>query len=305
MGVNKFMKKEVSLAYMAIAIGVVSLALSAIFVKMSQSPSGLTAFYRMVITVFIMLPFFLRYNVSEIFSFTKKDWAVCIAAGTLLALHFILWFESLNYTSVASSTVLVTLQPLFAFVGTYVLFKEKISVKAIIASCIAISGSVLISWGDFQISGNAFYGDMLALIACALVTAYFLLGQSVRGHISLTSYTIVVYSASAVLLMLYVLYIEGTFIPVAKTDWVYFVLLAVIPNLLGHNLFNWAIKWISANTISMTILLEPVGATILAYIIFEELLTLSQIIGGIIVLLGLILFLLDFKTLKNFFRKMY
>lgn len=299
------MKKETSLAYVAIAIGVISLALSAIFVKMSQSPSGLTAFYRMAITVLIMLPFFVRNNVSELFAFTKKDWIICSAAGALLALHFILWFESLNYTSVASSTVLVTLQPLFAFVGTYLFFKEKVSFKAIVAGCIAITGSVLISWGDFQISGTAFYGDMLALVACALVTGYFLLGQSVRGHISLTSYTIVVYSASTVVLMIYVLIFERTFIPTANTDWLYFVLLAIIPNILGHNLFNWAIKWVGANTISMTILLEPVGATILAFIVFDEILIRSQIIGGIIVLLGLMLFLLDFKHLKNFFRKMY
>ena len=297
------MKKEMSLAYIAIAIGVVSLALSAIFVKLSASPSGLTAFYRMAITVLIMLPFFVRNNLSELQFFKIKDWIICIAAGTLLALHFILWFESLNYTSVASSTVLVTLQPLFAFVGTYLIFHEKVSIKTIVAGLIAIGGSILISWGDFQISGSAFYGDMLALIACALVTGYFLLGQSVRGHITLTSYSIVVYGASSVVLMIYVLIFEGTFIPVEKMDWLYFVLLAVIPNLLGHNLFNWAIKWVGANTISMTILLEPVGATILAFLIFDEYLRLSQIIGGIVVLIGLMLFLIDFKRLKNFFRK--
>lgn len=297
------MKKELSLAYIAIAIGVVSLALSAIFVKLSESPSGLTAFYRMAITVLIMLPFFVRKNISELYRFTKKDWVICTAAGTLLALHFILWFESLNYTSVASSTVLVTLQPLFAFIGTYFIFHEKVSFKTVIAGVVAIAGSVLISWGDFQLSGSAFYGDVLALVACALVTGYFLLGQSVRGHISLTSYSIVVYSTSTVVLMIYVLIFEGTFIPVEKMDWLYFVLLAVIPNILGHNLFNWAIKWVGANTISMTILLEPVGATILAFILFDEYLRASQIIGGIVVLLGLTLFLLDYKRLKNFFKK--
>ena len=297
------MKKELSLAYIAIAIGVVSLALSAIFVKLSESPSGLTAFYRMAITVLIMLPFFVRNNISELFRFTKKDWVICTAAGTLLALHFILWFESLNYTSVASSTVLVTLQPLFAFIGTYFIFHEKVSSKTIIAGVVAIAGSVLISWGDFQLSGSAFCGDVLALVACALVTGYFLLGQSVRGHISLTSYSIVVYSTSTVVLMIYVLIFEGTFIPVEKMDWLYFVLLAVIPNILGHNLFNWAIKWVGANTISMTILLEPVGATVLAFILFDEHLRASQVIGGIVVLIGLTLFLLDYKRLKNFFKK--
>lgn len=299
------MKKEKSLAYLAIAVGVISMALSAIFVKMSASPSGLTAFYRMALTVLIMLPFFVRNNVRELKLLSNKDWIICGVAGTLLALHFILWFESLNYTSVASSTVLVTLQPLFAFVGTYLFFKEVISMKAIVAACIAIAGSVLISWGDFLISGTALYGDALALIACAFVTGYFLLGQSVRQHLSLTTYTIVVYSISSVVLMIYVLIFEGSFVPVERTDWLYFVLLAIVPNILGHNLFNWAIKWVGANTISMVILLEPVGATLLAYVIFNELLISTQIIGGTIVLVGLLLFITDFKIIKNFFRKTY
>ena len=297
------MKKEHTFAYIAIAIGVVSLALSAIFVKLSSSPSGLTAFYRMAITVIIMLPFFVRNNLPELFQLTKKDWRVCIVAGGLLALHFILWFESLNYTSVASSTVLVTLQPLFAFIGTYLIFREQLTMKSIVAACVAILGSVLISWGDFNTGGAAFYGDILALVACALITGYFLIGQSMRSHISLTTYSIVVYSSSSIVLMVYVLFFEGTLIPTEKVDWLFFVLLAVIPNILGHNLFNWAIKWVGANTISMTILLEPVGATILAWLIFDEYLILSQVIGGIVVLLGLILFLLDFKRIKNFSKK--
>ena len=297
------MKKQLSLAYVAIAVGVLSMALSAILVKLSSSPSGITAFYRMAITVVIMLPFFVRNNLSELIQLTKKDWRACIIAGTLLALHFILWFESLNYTSVASSTVLVTLQPLFAFIGTYFIFHEKVVAKSIIAAGIAIVGSVFISWGDFHVSGSAFYGDMAALIASALVTGYFLIGQSVRSHVSLTTYSIVVYSSSAVVLMVYVLLFEGTFLPVKNMDWLFFVLLAIIPNILGHNLFNWAIKWLGANTISMTILLEPVGATILAWFLFDEYLSISQVIGGIVVLLGLTLFLLDFKLLKNFFEK--
>ena len=230
------MKKERSLAFLAIAIGVISLSLSAIFVKLSSSSSGLTAFYRMSITVLIMLPFFTRNNASELKKLVKKDWIICIAAGALLALHFILWFESLNYTTIASSTVLVTLQPLFVFIGAYLIFGEKVSLKALLAAGVAIGGSIYISWGDFHISGAAFYGDILALIACAFVTAYFLIGQSVRSHLSLMTYTMVVYSSSAVVLMIYVVLFEGSFIPSSKIDWVYFVLLAIVPNLLGQEI---------------------------------------------------------------------
>lgn len=297
------MKRQYISAYLAIVIGVIAVSLSAILVKLTQSDSGLTAFYRMFFSVLIMLPvFFLKYK-DEVRVLNRKDWIFSSIAGVLLAFHFIFWFESLRFTSIASSTVLVTLQPIFAFLGTYLFFNEKVSVKTFIAGCVAIIGSIYIGWGDFQVSGSALFGDLLALIACALVTGYLLFGQEVRKRLSLITYTMIVYSVSSITLFFYVLLIIGDFSPAAQSDWFYFLLLAIIPNLLGHTLFNWALKWISTNVISMAILFEPIGATVLAYIIFSEKLMLSQMIGGSVVLIGLLIFILDFKSMKNYFKK--
>lgn len=256
--------------YLVLAIGVISVSTSAILVKVSSAPSGVIAFYRLFFSVLIMLPIFLLKYVTELRNITGRDWIFSVVAGVFLAFHFILWFESLNYTSVASSTVLVTLQPLFAFVGTYIFFKEKFSLRAILCGILAIAGSVIISWGDFRISGSALLGDILALIACALITAYLMFGQTVRKRVSLITYTFVVYSISTITLFAYVLILKQPFAPYPMSDWVYFVLLALIPTLLGHTLFNWSIKWLSTSTISMAILLEPVGATILAYFLLGE-----------------------------------
>lgn len=291
--------------YIPIIIGAISVSLSAIFVKLATSDAGVIAFYRMLFSVLMMLPIFLWKYVHELKELSKKDWLFSSLAGIFLAFHFILWFESLNYTSVASSTVLVTMQPLFAFIGTYLFFGEKISRKTILAGVIAIIGSVLISWGDFKISGSALYGDILAIIACALITGYLLFGQDVRKRLSLMTYTMVVYSMSVVTLFFYVLIKGESFGPYPTTEWFWFLLLALIPNLLGHNLFNWAVKWVSTNVISIAILFEPVGAAILAMFIFNEYLTLSQIIGGLIVLAGITLFVVDFKKVENFFQKNY
>lgn len=276
-----------------IIIGVISVALSAIFVKLVSAEAGVTAFYRMLFSVLFMLPIFLLKYRKEITLLKKRDWIFSTIAGVFLAFHFIFWFESLNYTSVASSTVLVTLQPIFAFAGTYFFFKEKLSFKTILSAVIAISGSVIISFGDFQLGGTAFYGDMLALIGCALITAYLLFGQDVRQRLSLITYTFVVYSISSITLFFYVLIKGESFGPHSQSDWMWFVLLALIPNLLGHTLFNWAIRWVSTNAISIAILFEPVGASILAYYIFNESLSTAQIIGGIVVLLGILLFVVD------------
>lgn len=297
------MEKPTIHPYIPIIIGVFSVALSAIFVKMTSADSGVTAFYRMLFSIVIMSPvFFLKYT-HEIKKLSKRDWAFTTIAGVFLAFHFILWFESLNYTSVASSTVLVTLQPLFAFAGTYFFFKEKLSLKTLVAGAIAISGSVLIGYGDFKLSGSALFGDLLALIACALITAYLLFGQDVRKRLSLVTYTFVVYGISTITLFLYIIFKGESFGPYPASEWMWFLLLALIPNLLGHTLFNWALKWVSTNVISIAILFEPIGAAILAYFILGEYLSLSQIVGGSIVLAGITLFIADYQKIKMHFFK--
>ncbi|MGE7915145.1 DMT family transporter [Lysinibacillus xylanilyticus] len=289
--------------YIPIFIGVVSVSLSAILVKLANAEAGVIAFYRMLFSVLLMAPLFFWKYTNEVKQLRIRDWLFSSIAGIFLAFHFILWFESLNYTSVASSTVLVTLQPLFAFAGTYFFFKEEITVKTIIAGAIAIIGSVLISWGDFKVSGTAFYGDMLALIACVLVTAYFLFGQDVRKRLSLVTYTMIVYVVSTITLFIYVLIKGESFGPYSIMDWIWFILLAIVPNLFGHTLFNWSIKYVSTNVVSIAMLFEPIGAAILALVIFKEYLIATQIIGGFIVIVGILLFIVDEKKIFKFFSK--
>src|SRR5699024_11814639 len=113
----------------------------------------------------------LKYR-NELKAIKKKDWLLTTLAGIFLAVHFILWFESLNYTSVASSVVLVTLLPIFAFLGTFFFFHERFSPGSIISMIIALLGSIIISWGDLQISGIALFGDMLALLGAIMITVY-------------------------------------------------------------------------------------------------------------------------------------
>lgn len=281
--------------YIALSIGVISVSTSAILVKFSSAPSGVIAFYRMFFSVIFMLPFFILKYVPELKNITKLDWFLSFVSGIFLAFHFILWFESLNYTTVASSTVLVTMQPLFAFVGTMILFKERIKLAAIMSAATAILGSIIISWGDFKISQSALFGDILALIACALITFYLLFGQVVRKKLSLITYTLIVYSASTLTLLVYVFFAKQPLIGYSQNDWLIFIILAIIPNLLGHTLFNWTLRWLSTSTISVAILFEPVGATILAYFLLEEVVTVTQIIGGIIVLAGILLFIIGEK----------
>ncbi|ARF16579.1 DMT family transporter [Sporosarcina ureae] len=293
------MNKPLIHPYIPIALGVLTVGLSAIFVKMATADAGVIAFYRMFFSAVIMLPlFFISYR-NELQTLTARDWLYTASAGLFLAVHFILWFESLNYTSVASSTVLVTLQPKFALAGTALFFKEIITGKMLTAVFIALTGSFIISWGDFQVSGAALFGDLLALLACLFVTAYLLIGQNVRKRISLVTYTFLVYSVSSVALFFYVLITQEPFFGYPTADWGWFLALAILPNLLGHTLFNWAVKWVSTNVVSIAILFEPVLASIAAYFVLHEKITILQLGGAIVVLTGVLLFVVDIKAIKK------
>ncbi|MCG3419381.1 DMT family transporter [Oceanobacillus sp. M65] len=280
--------------YAAVVIGVISVSTSAVLVKLAdQAPAAIIANYRLLFAVIIMSPVVLLKYRNEFRNVEKRDWLFSILAGIFLALHFILWFESLNYTSVASSVVLVTLQPIFAFLGTYFFFKERFSPGAVISMLIALLGSFIISWGDFQISGMALLGDILALFGAITVTVYFLFGQRVRRNVSLMTYTFLVYGASSITLLLYNLAVQNPFFGYPANHWGLFLALAIVPTFFGHTLFNWALKWLSTSTISMGIVFEPVGATILAYLLLDEKVTGSQLLGGTIVIFGLFLFILS------------
>ncbi|WP_227397108.1 DMT family transporter [Jeotgalibacillus aurantiacus] len=293
------MPPKAGLASLAIIVGVITVSFSAILVKLSAGEPGVIAFYRMFFSALILMPFFLVKEAAKLKDLTRKDWVLTCIAGIFLAFHFILWFESLQYTSVASSTVLVTMQPLFAFVGAYFFFGERFTPGAVVAAVIAISGSVVIGFGDFRVSGLALWGDVLALVSCALVTAYLLFGQSVRKRLSLLTYTFILYSISSMVLFVYVLLKGESLGPFPQQEWILFISLAILPTLLGHSLFNWSIKWVSTTVISMAILFEPVGATIFAYLILNEGVSLSQAVGGSIILAGLGSFILSMRKTKK------
>ena len=286
--------------HVAIFIGVISVSTSAVLVKLAAgAPAAIIANYRLLFAVLFMLPFILLKYRNEFKLIRKKDWILSALAGIFLAIHFIFWFESLNHTSVASSVVLVTLQPIFAFLGTYLFFKERFTQAAVISMFIALLGSFIISWGDFQISGMALFGDILALLGAIAVTGYFLMGQNVRKRLSLVIYTFVVYGISSITLIIYNLILQNSFFGYSSHHWWIFLALAVFPTFFGHTLFNWALKWVSTATISMAILFEPIGASILAYFILGERVTPSQWLGGSIVIIGLFLFVMGTRRKRD------
>ncbi|MTI80266.1 MAG: DMT family transporter [Firmicutes bacterium] len=277
--------------YLAVVLGVLAAGFSSIFTKLAEAPPLIIAFYRLGFTVLLLTPITYYTGSNELKRIGRRDLMLAGLSGVLLAMHFAVWITSLNYTTVASSTVLVTMQPLFVIAGGYFLYKEKLTRKGMVGAAMALMGSIIIGINDFQVGGQALWGDLLAFAGAIFVAGYVLIGRSLRARLSLFPYVIMVYTASAITLLLCSLAFNLPLYPYDKLTWIWFLLLAVVPTIFGHTVFNWALRYVKAAVVSVSILGEPVGATILAYFILNEVPTTLQLMGGSIIITGLYVFI--------------
>lgn len=270
-----------------IVIGILGISLSSIFVKYSQAPSAVTAAWRLLWTVALTTPAVLRKETRrEVAAMGKKMLLLSGLSGLFLAIHFAMWFESLEHTSVAASTTIVCTDVIWVCLGYWLFLCGKVTGKALLAIGVTLSGSVLIAWSDFGSGG--LYGDLLALAAAVAVAVYTLLGRIVRERVSTTAYTWVVYVTCAVsLLILCALRQEpltgwGIRVPMVG------LLLAVFSTVLGHSVFSWCLKYFSPAFVSASKLCEPVAAAVLAAFLFGEIPTALQILGAVLILGGVL-----------------
>lgn len=278
--------------YLILFGGVFALSTSAIWVRVAGAPSGVTAFYRLALTTLALLPFFLCSGScrKEVKALRPGQWKRIVAAGVLLALHFLMWFESLNYTSTASSTVIVCLQPLFAMALERFVQQVKFRPSALLGCGIALLGSFIIGLGDFQISGKSLLGDVLAFAAAGVIALYFFLGQGIRQEVSALTYSVLSYGTSALVLLGYVLLRGDALTGYSAQTYGAFLGLALIATVGGQFVFNLLLKQLPASAVTMSILGEPVGTCILAYFFLHESMSAQQLLGITTILGGLILY---------------
>jgi len=271
-----------------LAVGILGIAMSSIFVKFSQAPAAVTAAYRMLWAVVLMTPlvFGKKPVRRELAELEKKKLLLSAVAGLFLAIHFVLWFESLNHTSVASSTTIVCTEVIWVALGFCIFLKGRITGRAILAIGVTITGSVLIAWSDSGSGGNRLYGDLLALAAAMVEAVYTLIGTVVRKKTSTAVYTYVVYSACALFLLAtclargYDLFGYGLSAPIVG------LLLAVFSTILGHSLFSWCLRFFTPSFVSACKLCEPVVAAVIALFLFSEIPAPVQILGSLLILAG-------------------
>jgi len=276
--------------YLAVLVGVFAVSFSALFVRLATAPALIIATYRLLFTFLILAPYTLLRHRSDLVTTSWRQRGLAAASGVCLALHLATWFLSLRYTSVASSVVLVTTQPVFVVIGSWIFFKEKVSRFAMMGGALALFGSVIIGAADFQIGREALLGDLLALAAAVLVSGYLLIGRRLRGGVSLPSYTFYTYGSSALVLIIASVASGTPFAPYPPRDWILFMALAIVCTVIGHTVFNWVLRYVQASVVSVSVLGEPLGAILWASIFLREYPTLRQTIGACFIFTGLLVF---------------
>ncbi|MFC2041195.1 DMT family transporter [Chloroflexota bacterium] len=285
--------------YFILAIGVISVSFAAIFIRLAEAPPLVIAAYRLCLASLIIVPVAWAHSGDELRRISRRNIIMAILSGAFLALHFGLWITSLSYTSVATSVVLVTTTPIFVAIASYFLFQEKLSKQIVLGIIISLIGSVLIGYGNWSLGSSPLFGGILALLGALAVAGYLIIGRCLRRSIGLLSYASLTYSSAAVLLLLSTLIFGYRLVGYSNTTYIMLVLLAVVPQLIGHSSLNWSLRFVPATLVTIAILGEPIGATALAFLILNEAPTLWEIGGGILILGGIFIAFRENEMLRG------
>ncbi len=288
-----------------IAVALIAASTSSIFTRYAQAlaPSLVIAAYRLSISALLLWPFTLAKHRPALRSLTSKQVILALLSGAFLAAHFATWITSLEYTTVASSVVLVSTLPLFVALLAPLAIGESISRTIAVGLALALSGSVIVgvsdacTWqaglqcpplADF-LRGRALLGDLLALAGALSGAGYMLIGRKLRPQLPLLPYISITYGTAAVMLVLISLAAGHPATGYPAEAYLWFLLLALLPQLIAHTTFNWALRYLSAAYVSITVLGEPIGSTFLAYILLGERPTGLMLAGGMLILAGIVI----------------
>ncbi len=291
---------------LAIFIAILAVSTASIFIRQAQedAPSLVIAAVRLTLASIALAPFALLRHRDEIRALTRREWVLAILSGLFLSVHFATWITSLEYTTVVSSVVLVSTGPLWVAILSPIFLKEIPTRWVWIGMTLALMGGIIVGLGDScsltdshlscpplsdLLAGSAFWGNFLALLGAWTVAGYLMIGRNLRAKISLVPYIFIVYGVAAIALIIYMLAAGQTPFGYPPVTYLWMLCLALIPQLIGHSTYNWALRYMPASLVSITTLGEPIGSAILAFFILRESPSALTLFGGILILAGIYL----------------
>jgi drug/metabolite transporter (DMT)-like permease len=272
---------------LALALGIMAVSTGAIFARMADAPALVVAAYRVGLATLVLAPFAVWKAGDELKKLEGRQIALAVASGFFLAMHFATWISSLDYTSVANSVVLVNTNPLWVGLLTPWITRDRLKPMVVLGIVISVIGGVIIGSEDYAAGNDALLGDGLAVAGSICAAVYLLLGRGLRQHLSLLAYIFICYGSAAIFLWAAVLAMGLPVSGFSGKTFACFWAMALFTQLVGHTAYNWALKWFSAALIAVALLGEPIGSTILAYLIFDEGLTWLKFLGGSMILVAI------------------
>ena len=270
--------------------GVLAISTGAILIRIAEeAPALVIAAYRVGIAAAIILPVALVKVRDELLSLSKADVIIAFTAGFFLAMHFAAFVSSLKFTSIANSVVLVNTSPLWVGIFAPLITKEKVKRVVILSIFMSIFGASIIGCDDYASENSALWGDCLALAGGFSMAGYLLMGKKLRQKLSLIAYITVCYGSSAIILWALVILLDFPIWGFSNQTVAAFFSMALLPQLLGHTCYNWALRYFSTSFVAVSLLGEPVGSIFLAYVLFHEGLTYMNVIGGLFILTAIYL----------------
>lgn len=277
--------------YLFLWLAVVFVSFGAILVRVADAPALAVSFYRVALASLILLPFAGPDARRSWPTITPRQRVILLGAGVALALHFATWIASLSHTSIASSVLLVNTAPIFAVLLARLFLHERAPAVVLVAIPIASVGAALIAFGDHAAAPGTLFGNLLALAGAVTLAAYQVIGRGLRAALPLNAYILGVWSTAAVCLAALAFALGVPLTGYGTRTWLAFVALALVPTIGGHGLANKSLRLLPAPTVGLFLLGEPVGASILAWLLFGEVPGPWTLVGGAIVLGALALVL--------------
>lgn len=273
----------------ALLVAVLAISWAGPLVRFATAPALAISAWRLILSV-AFIAVVLAVRRPPVPHLSQRDWMFAGAAGVFLALHFWSWIASLGLTTVSSSVVLVSMQPVFVALLSGALLGERATRRQWAGIAVAVTGAIVIAWGDFGLGARAILGDALALSGALFVSVYYVIGRRLRPQMDLWWYIFVIYGIAALVLVFAIALMPG--VPLTgfpQRDWLIFAALAAGPMMLGHTAVNYALRYVRAYVANIALLTEPIGATLIAWLLpaIGEVPGAGTIVGGALILGGI------------------
>lgn len=273
----------------ALVLAIFAISWAGPLVRFASAPALAISAWRLILSV-AFIAIVLAVRRPAVPRLAAGDWLLAGISGVFLALHFWSWIASLSLTTVSSSVVLVSMQPVFVAALSGALLGERATPRQWAGIGVAVSGAIVIAWGDFGLGGGAIVGDALALAGALFVSVYYVIGRRLRPQMDLWWYIFLIYGMAAVVLVVGIALMPG--VPLTgfpQRDWLIFGALAAGPMMLGHTAVNYALRYVRAYIANIALLMEPIGATLIAWLLpaIAEVPGPQTVVGGALILSGI------------------